>query len=121
MLKNEMESYVRIGGRGLKNLKYPYMGVGGLKNCQIILTYLMNGPLYNTRLLYICYDEITSTIYYMTSHYNRTPTTKLLQNHKQHSVLITAEDTQYQATRPSIKINQESNCGKMSKFKSAAI
>ena len=24
-----MESYVRIGGKGLKNLTYPYMGVGG--------------------------------------------------------------------------------------------
>ena len=31
MLKNEMESYVR----GLKNLTYPYMGVGGrAKNCK---------------------------------------------------------------------------------------
>ena len=29
-----MESYVRIEGRGLKNLTYPYMGVGGVKNCQ---------------------------------------------------------------------------------------
>ena len=29
MLKNEMESYVRIWGRGLKNLTYPYMGEGG--------------------------------------------------------------------------------------------
>ena len=29
-----MESYVRIGGRGLKNLTYAYMGVGGVKNCQ---------------------------------------------------------------------------------------
>ena len=29
-----MESYVRIGGTGLKNLMYPYIGVGGLKNCQ---------------------------------------------------------------------------------------
>ena len=29
-----MESYVRIGGRGLKNLTYPYMGVVGVKNCQ---------------------------------------------------------------------------------------
>ena len=29
MLENEMESYVRIGGRGLKNLMYPYMGVEG--------------------------------------------------------------------------------------------
>ena len=28
-----MESYVRIWERGLKNLTYPYMGVGG-KNCQ---------------------------------------------------------------------------------------
>ena len=29
-----MESYVRIGGRGLKNLTYSYMGVGGgVKNC----------------------------------------------------------------------------------------
>ena len=34
MLKNEMESYVRIGGRGLKNLTYPYRGVGRAKNCQ---------------------------------------------------------------------------------------
>ena len=31
MLKNEMESYVIIGGRGLKNLTYPYMGIGGGK------------------------------------------------------------------------------------------
>jgi len=31
MLKNEMESYVRIGGRGFQNLTYPYMGVGGQK------------------------------------------------------------------------------------------
>ena len=27
MLENEMESYVRIGRRGLKNLTYPYMGL----------------------------------------------------------------------------------------------
>ena len=33
-LKNEMESYVRIGGRGLKNLTYPYMVVVGVKNCK---------------------------------------------------------------------------------------
>ena len=30
-----MESYVRIGGRSsLKNHTYPYMGVGGVRNCQ---------------------------------------------------------------------------------------
>ena len=29
MLKYEMESYVTIGGKGLKNLTYPYMGVEG--------------------------------------------------------------------------------------------
>ena len=29
-----MKSYVRIGGRGLKNFTYPDMGVGGVKNCQ---------------------------------------------------------------------------------------
>ena len=30
-----MESYVRIGGRDLKNLTCTYMGVGvGVKNCQ---------------------------------------------------------------------------------------
>ena len=29
-----MKSYVRIGGRGLKNLTYPYMRVGRVKNCQ---------------------------------------------------------------------------------------
>ena len=34
MLKDEMESYVRIRGRGLKILTYPYMGVRGGKNCQ---------------------------------------------------------------------------------------
>jgi hypothetical protein len=34
MLKNEMKSYVRIGRRGLKNLTYPYMGAGGIKNGQ---------------------------------------------------------------------------------------
>jgi hypothetical protein len=35
MLKNEMESYLRIGGRDLKkNLTYLYMGVGGVKNYQ---------------------------------------------------------------------------------------
>ena len=28
MLKNEMESYVRTGGMGLKNLTYPYGRVG---------------------------------------------------------------------------------------------
>ena len=32
MLKNKVESYVRIGGRGLKNLTYAYVGV--VKNCQ---------------------------------------------------------------------------------------
>ena len=36
MLKNKMESYVRIGRRGLKNLMYPYMAEGeGV---------LLNGP-----------------------------------------------------------------------------
>ena len=34
MLTNEMESYVRIGGRGLKNLTYPYMGVRRVNNCK---------------------------------------------------------------------------------------
>ena len=35
MLKNEVESYVRIGEDVFeKNLTYPYMGVGGVKNCQ---------------------------------------------------------------------------------------
>jgi hypothetical protein len=29
-----MESYVRIGGRGLKNITYPYMGGGGVKYFQ---------------------------------------------------------------------------------------
>ena len=41
-----MESYVRLWGRGLKNLTYPYMGVGGgSKIAKIMLTSLMNGPL----------------------------------------------------------------------------
>ena len=34
MLINEMESYLRIGERNLKNLTYPYMGVGWVKNFQ---------------------------------------------------------------------------------------
>ena len=35
MLKNEMESYVRIGRRSLRNLTYPYMEVGWrVKICQ---------------------------------------------------------------------------------------
>ena len=34
MLKNELESYVIIGGRGLKNLTCPYMWVEGVKSCQ---------------------------------------------------------------------------------------
>jgi hypothetical protein len=34
MLKNEVESYVRIRGKGLKNLTYLYVGVGRVKNCQ---------------------------------------------------------------------------------------
>jgi hypothetical protein len=39
MFKNERESYVRIEGRGLKTLKYRYMGVGGgQKLPKIILT-----------------------------------------------------------------------------------
>ena len=37
MLENEMESYVRTGVRGLKNLTYPYMGVTGVKIAKIIL------------------------------------------------------------------------------------
>ena len=35
MLKSEMDSYVRIEGRGLKILTYPYIRMGGgVKNCQ---------------------------------------------------------------------------------------
>ena len=36
MLKNEIESYVRIGGKGLKNIKVILYGGkgGGVKNCQ---------------------------------------------------------------------------------------
>ena len=34
MLKNEMESHVRLGRRGLKNLTYLYMGAGRVKNGQ---------------------------------------------------------------------------------------
>ena len=34
MLKKEIESYLRTGGRGLKNLTYAYMGVREVKNCQ---------------------------------------------------------------------------------------
>ena len=32
--KMSKKSYVRIGGRGLKNHTFPYMGVRGVKNCQ---------------------------------------------------------------------------------------
>ena len=35
MLKNEMKSYVRIGGRGFEKSYVPSHGVrGGVKNCQ---------------------------------------------------------------------------------------
>ena len=47
MLKNEMESYVRIGRRGLKNLTYPYMGVGEVKNCQNHPYVINELPLWN--------------------------------------------------------------------------
>ena len=36
MLKDVVESYVRIGEWGLKNLTYPYMGVGGSKIAKIL-------------------------------------------------------------------------------------
>ena len=35
--EKRMESFVKIGGRGLKNLTYPYMGAGGLKIAKIML------------------------------------------------------------------------------------
>ena len=54
MLKNEMEYYVRIRGRGLKNLTYPYMGVGGgVKNCQNHPFVINEWPL--VYLLSVCY------------------------------------------------------------------
>ena len=37
MLKNKMESYIRIGVSGLKNLTYPYIGVWESKIAKIIL------------------------------------------------------------------------------------
>ena len=46
MLKNEMESYVRIR-EGLKNLTYAYMGVGGVKNCQNCPYVINEWPLIN--------------------------------------------------------------------------
>ena len=59
MLKNEIESYIRIGGRGLKNLTYSsYMGAGGVKICKIIVTQLMNGPLLHAN------NEINSNYYF---------------------------------------------------------
>ena len=45
MLKNEMEPYLRIGGRSLKKITYPYMGVeGGQKLPKSSLSKLMNDP-----------------------------------------------------------------------------
>ena len=41
-VENEKESNVRIRGRGLKNLTYPYMRVWGVKNCQNH-PYVVNG------------------------------------------------------------------------------
>jgi len=38
MLKNEMESYVRIGGEGFEKSYVPYMGLGGSEIDKIILT-----------------------------------------------------------------------------------
>ena len=46
MLKKEMESYVRIGTRSLKNLTYPFMGVKNFQNPYVIndwpLSYKLN-------------------------------------------------------------------------------
>ena len=57
MLKNEMESYVRIGEMGLKYFTYSYLGVGrGVKKCQNNpYVKLMNGPkgLWSTQSLHI--------------------------------------------------------------------
>ena len=41
MLKNEMGSYVRMGGGRLKNLTYPYMAAEGVNKCQN-LPYVIN-------------------------------------------------------------------------------
>ena len=61
MLKNEMESYERIGGRGLKNLTYPYMGEEGVKICQNHLHVINEWPLSTkgdiTIILYILIFE----------------------------------------------------------------
>ena len=57
-----MESYLRIGGRGLKNLTYPYMGVGGVKNCQNH-PYVNNGwPLKLPGVLLCIYQSKTFVI-----------------------------------------------------------
>ena len=54
-----MESYARVGGRGLKNLMYAYMGVEGVKNGQnhpyVINEWSLSGPTtkeFNTGLKY---------------------------------------------------------------------
>ena len=58
-----MESYVRIGGRGLKNLTYPYMGVGEVKNCQN-QAYVINewAPIEVLSYLDICALRIRSCV-----------------------------------------------------------
>ena len=52
MLTYEMESYVRIGGRGLKNFTYPYMGVGGVNDCQKRPYIINEWPLKNSILFF---------------------------------------------------------------------
>jgi hypothetical protein len=61
MLKNEMQSYVRIEGRGLKNLMYPYMGVGDVKNCKNHPYIIYEWPLTNAQ--YYCFLIFLNKIY----------------------------------------------------------
>ena len=64
MLKNEIESYVRTRGRGLKNLTYSYMGVGGSKiaknNPYIITEWPLN--IFTVKKIYFCLQELPGSL-----------------------------------------------------------
>ena len=76
-----MESYVRIGERGLKNLTYPYMGVrGGVQNCQNHAYVINEWPLIQTKIMLVVYCEELIYLYFPPSfHHTVENKGKLLQ------------------------------------------
>ena len=64
MVENEMKSYLRIGEWGLKNLTFPYKGMGGgVKNCQnhpyIINEWPLISGYISSLILFLLYNKFT--------------------------------------------------------------